>query len=227
MVLQNAAWFLLSCMGWLAFSYLFISIGEHQIHKHFMHRKRLFNWLYKIFPYLIDVFEAHAVRHHAHWYKEFDYEPDDYGRQENLDIKVTETVVMTVSTAPLWVWLFFISIPGGVIFLGTIIAHNRLWNVLHRQMHIPQNVFFKDWALFRYLARNHFMHHRRSQSNYNVVCPLADFLFRTKAKPTQADIREMLRLGYLRPTSDRVQQLIDRWREATDMQREQSANASA
>ncbi|MBI3650876.1 MAG: hypothetical protein HY231_07475 [Acidobacteria bacterium] len=227
MELQNAAFFLLASLGWLLFSYLFISIGEHQIHKHFMHRKRLFNALYKIFPYLVSVFEAHAVRHHARWYKEFDYEPDDYGRQENLDIKVTETVVMTISTAPLWVWMFFVSISGGCIFLAAIIIHNRLWNVLHRQMHIPQNVFFKDWALFRYLARNHFMHHRKSNKNYNVVLPLADFLFRTKAQPTQADIREMLRLGYLQPTSDRVQELIDRWREATDMQREQAADASA
>jgi sterol desaturase/sphingolipid hydroxylase (fatty acid hydroxylase superfamily) len=91
-------------------------------------------------------------------------------------------------------------------------------------MHIPKDVFFKDSALFRYLARNHFMHHRKSTKNYNVVCPLADYLFRTKAKPTQADIREMLRLGYLRPTSDRVQELIDRLREATEMQREQTVN---
>jgi hypothetical protein len=225
MVLQDAGFFLLSTLGWLAFSYVFISIGEHQIHKHFMHRKQLFAILYKIFPYLKAVFEAHAIRHHSIWYKDFDFEPDDHGRQENLDIKWTETVVMVVSTSPLWVPIFLFSISGGCIFLATVIAHNRLWNVLHRQMHIPQDVFFKDSAVFRYLARNHFMHHRKSSKNYNVVCPLADFLFRTKAKPTQADIREMLRLGYLRPTSDRVQELIDRLREATEMQREQAANA--
>ncbi len=224
-LVQNAAFLILTVLGWLAFSYVLISVGEHQIHKHFMHRKRLFGWLYKIFPYLMSVFEAHAVRHHSIWYKDFDYEPDDHGRQENLDIKVTETVVMVLSTVPLWLPIFYFSILGGSIFMATVITHNRLWNVLHRQMHIPQDVFFKDWGLFRYLARHHFMHHRKSGKNYNVVCPLADFLFRTTAKPTQADIREMLRLGYLRPTSDRVQELIDRLREATEMQREQTANA--
>src|SRR5256885_16882801 len=74
MVLQNAGYFLLAALAWLVFSYLFISIGEHQIHKHFMHKKQLFAWLYKIFPYLKAVFEAHAVRHHSIWYKDFDFE---------------------------------------------------------------------------------------------------------------------------------------------------------
>jgi hypothetical protein len=226
-MLQTAAFLFLTALGWLVFSYIFISIGEHQIHKHFMHRKRLFAGLYKIFPYLVSVFEAHAVRHHSIWYKDFDFEPDDHGREENLDIKVTETVVMVVSTSPLWIPIFFLSTMGGCIFLATVVTHNRLWNVLHRQMHIPKNAFFKDWALFRYLARNHFMHHRKSNKNYNVVFPLADFLFRSKAKPTQADIREMLRLGYLRPKSDIVEGLIARLREATEMQREQAANVSA
>ena len=225
LLLQNAGFLILTILGWLAFSYVFISIGEHQIHRHFMHRKRLFAWLYKVFPYLSSVFESHAVRHHSIWYKDFDFEPDDHGRQENLDIKVVETVVMVVSTSPLWIPIFLFSTMGGCIFLATVVTHNRLWNVLHRQMHIPQDAFFKDWALFRYLARNHFMHHRTSSRNYNVVFPLADFLFRTKAKPTQADIREMLRLGYLRPTSDTVQELIDRIREATELQREQVVNA--
>jgi len=90
----------LCILGWLLFSYVFDSFVEHQIHQHLMHRRRLPKWVYRMSPYMLETFEAHAVRHHGKWYKEFDFEPDPAGREYNLDIKVGETVVMLLCLTP-------------------------------------------------------------------------------------------------------------------------------
>lgn len=214
---------MLAGLGWIAFSYMYISIGEHQIHKLLMHSRPLPARVYRAFPYVLDAFEAHAIRHHARWYKEFDYEPDEIGREENLPIPLKETVLMLVAAFPLWAPIFWVSIYGGGIFLATALAHNRLWSMFHRQMHIPQNVFYKDWAFFRFLAINHVLHHQDTRRNHNVVFPFADFLFRTRAKPTRADLRELLRLGYITPRSGAIRARVEQWRKAIDLQRAQTA----
>ena len=188
-----------------------------------MHRAGLPAWIYKASEYAIEVYQAHGVRHHTQWYREFDYEPDDCGRQENISIPMKETALMLVAASPLWGPIFWVSTFGGCIFLLTAILHNRFWTLLHSQMHMPKNVFFKDWAAFRFLARNHFMHHQNMSGNFNVTFPFADYLFATHTQPRQADIREMLRLGYIQPRSSHGQKLVEKWREATAMHRNQLA----
>ncbi|MGH8470689.1 MAG: hypothetical protein ACREVY_17510 [Gammaproteobacteria bacterium] len=140
---------------------------------------------------------------------------------EIMPIPLKETVLMLVAAFPLWAPIFWLSIYGGGIFLATALAHNRLWSMFHRQMHIPRNVFYKDWAFFRFLAINHFLHHQDTRQNHNVVFPFADFLFRTRAKPTPADLRELLRLGYITPRSGAIRARVEQWRKAIDLQRAQ------
>lgn len=212
--------YVLAAGGWFAFSYLYISIGEHQIHKYLMHRKRLPAWVYKTSAYMLEVFEAHGVRHHTQWYREFDYETDEVGRDENLGIPMKETLLMLVAAFPLWAPTFLFSTFGGCIFLITALIHNRLWTILHRQMHIPQNVFFRDWFGFKFVARNHFMHHQQTNGNFNVAFPFADWIFRTSTQPKHTDIREMLRLGYIQPKSDSGKRLVEKWRGATELRRQ-------
>lgn len=211
-----------STLGWFVFSYLYISIGEHQIHKRFMHSRCLPERLYEISPYVLDVYEAHGVRHHTKWYRQFDYETDPVGREENLEIPIKETTLMIVVALPLWAPIFFL-VFGGCVFLLTALLHNRLWSIFHRQMHIPKNVFFKKWAIFKFLCMNHFMHHQKMGGNFNVVFPFADFLFSTRARPTQADIREMLRLGFITPRPEASRGILEQWRAATELRRAQSA----
>lgn len=215
--------FALKIVGWLAVSYAFISFVEFQIHRHLMHRKRLPKWVYRVSAYILETFEAHAIRHHGIWYKEFDYEPDPQGREFNLDITLSETLVMIVCLSPvlgLFLWFF----PWGcAVLLGVTLLHNQLWNLLHRQMHIPKDVFFRDWKLFHYLARHHFMHHRQTNRNYNVVFPLFDYIFRSVAKPELGDVREMLRLGYLQPKTDRGRVHLEKWRREVALHRANAA----
>jgi len=68
------------------------------------------------------------------------------------------------------------------------------------QMHVPErDAWFRRTAWFRMLGRHRFMHHKRNNRHYNVVLPLADYLLGTAVAARRGDVREMLRLGYLRP----------------------------
>lgn len=203
----------------IAFSYVFISFFEYQIHRHLMHRKRLPAWVYEKSAYFLDTFEAHAVRHHRTWYKEFDFEPNPEGREDNLDIKIGETAVVLLAFTPFYILITWLSPVTGIILIATSFFHNRLWNVLHREMHIPQGAFFHKWPAFQYLARHHFLHHNHVGKNYNVAFPLWDYLLSSIAKPRLADVRELLRLGYITPRQKGTQALVSRWVNDVSLQR--------
>ncbi len=126
---------------------------------------------------------------------------------------------MLIAGSPLWLPIFYFSVQGGVIFLATAILHNCLWSILHRQMHIPEDVFFRDWAVYRFIAMNHFLHHQDTRRHFNVAFPFADFVMGTTAKATRADIREMMRLGYVKPRSDVGKRWVARRRELVESRR--------
>lgn len=187
----------------ILFSYVAISFLERFVHKYFMHRK-LPKFVYRIVPDIIWVFESHAVRHHGKWYREFDFEPDPEGRYDNILIRPLDTLSGILIASPV-ILLFFIISPllGGILLLMGLL-HSRLWNMLHSQMHIPKPVFFAQWKIYQYLACYHYMHHQRTNKNFNIVFPLADYLLGSLAKPRLRDLRQMLYLGYLTPRSTKV-----------------------
>lgn len=180
---------------------LLISFVEHAIHKHIMHRRRLFAWIYRLLPDLLTQFQNHAVLHHGTYYKQFDHEPNAEGKHFNLRILPPDTLRLVAAFLPLLVPLaLFVSTVAAATVVVMIIGHNLVWGAVHTQMHIPEgNAWFRDTAYYRFIARHHFMHHQQPGRNYNVVLPLADFVIGTVAKPGIRDVREMLRLGYLRP----------------------------
>ncbi|MDQ7089261.1 MAG: hypothetical protein Q9M50_01240 [Methylococcales bacterium] len=170
-----------------------------------MHHKKFPERVYDRMPYLLEVFESHAVRHHSIWYRKFDYEPDPIGREENLEILLVDIFAMLLLTLPAWATLMWFNPLAGIIFISMFFIHRFLWNTIHRQMHIPKDVIFRNWKIYRFLARHHFIHHQDMGKNFNVVFPLTDTLFGTVGKANKSDIREMLRLGYLLPRSTRIQ----------------------
>jgi hypothetical protein len=189
---------------WVVINYVVISFVEHLIHGYLMHAKRFPSRIYTLFPYLAYVFDSHAVRHHRRWYKKFNHEPDTIGREENLAIGLVDTIAIISGTAPIWLAEMWVWLPGGLLYVFMMYGHNYLWNILHRQMHIPQNIVFKDWTVYKFLARYHFMHHQKIGQNLNIVFLGADFLMGTVAKPRLRDIREMLNLGLLFPQRKKV-----------------------
>ena len=189
-------------------SYVIISFVEHITHRYLMHMNKFHSIFCKLSPYLYDVFHAHAILHHGKWYKQFDHEPDPVGKEVNLAIRLLDTAVVLIFTVPIWGLVMWISPLGGCILVVMAFFHHRLWSILHRQMHIPKDIFFKNWAVYKYLARHHFMHHQMVGKNFNVVFPLADVFMGRVAKPRLRDVREMLYLGHLAPKTKRASQRV-------------------
>jgi hypothetical protein len=194
---------------WLVIiNYVIISFLELFIHRYFMHKQILPKPLYEKFPYLYTVFESHALRHHLKWYKQFNHESDPVGKEENLQILPVDTAVILIATAPVWSVLALFFPVGVATFILMVIVHNRLWGVLHRQMHIPSDIFFKDWRIYKSLARYHYLHHKNVGKNFNVVFPFADFLLGRMAEPRIRDLKEMLALGLLLPRAKRTKAIV-------------------
>jgi len=53
---------------------------------------------------------------------------------------------------------------------------------LHWCKHLPRRRFIERLRVFRFLNGHHLLHHRYLNKNYNVVLPLADWLFRTRLR---------------------------------------------
>lgn len=205
--------FILDCCSAVGLSYVIVSFYEHQAHQHVMHKCRLPAPVYRCVPYLLRVFRAHAVEHHARYYREFDFEPDAFGREYNLEISIGATGAMFLSYLPLWLLLLHLFPLCAMTLLVFHVLHDRIWSVFHRQMHVPRDACFRKWRVYRFLARYHYMHHRKPNRNYNVICPLADLLLGTLARPTFADVRAMLILELLEPRSAPARRQITRRRE--------------
>ena len=193
--------------GGVLFNLVILSIMEHRIHLNLMHIRAMPKWVYKAVPFFARFQRRHHVLHHHTYYQQFDYEPNPEGRYENIFIRFYQSLIIGAAVLPVFLLVCFVS-PVVAITFGLLgFLHNRLWGVVHVQMHIPKDVFFRRWAIYRFLARHHFIHHQQPFKNLNVVVPMADWFFGTVAKPTLGDVREMLRLGYLLPRSERAKRL--------------------
>lgn len=181
-----------------------ISFAEFAIHRHLMHRQRLPAWVYKVLPDLRNQFKNHAVLHHGTYYREFDHEPDPAGKTFNIRILWGDSLRLIITFSPILVGLwFFVSQVSSLTFLAMILLHNLLWGVVHMQMHVPrEDAWFAKTGYFRFISRHHFMHHRQTGKNYNVVLPFADFVLGRVAVRRPSDVRELLRLGHLSPRRD-------------------------
>lgn len=201
--------------------YVVFSFSEYHMHRYLMHRKSFPDWFYEKYPLFKEIYEAHAIRHHAIWYREFDFETHPDGRYDNIEFRAFDTAVIFFFVSPL-ILLFFLASPlSGITFIVMLLLHNFVWNLLHSQMHLPKNVFFANWGVFRWLARHHYMHHQMTNKNYNVVLPLTDYILGTKTEPRTRDLRELLRLGYLKPRSARTQAILDKMRSEIATKRSQ------
>ena len=183
---------------WVLASVVLLSFLEYFIHRAFMHRRSLPAWLSRRLDWLRQYHHAHAVLHHSTYFRRFNYEPDPVGQETDLRLGLATGVRLYAAASPLILGLSLIAPSGALVFSVAAGAHMYLWGLLHREMHIPRSQLLQRLAFYRLLARHHFLHHRYPGCNYNVVFPLADVVFGTVARAKACDLREMLRLGYLR-----------------------------
>lgn len=175
-------------LGWFIVSAVLMSFIEHGVHRYLMHRK---GWLCR-FSVIRKIFDHHAVLHHGQYHKQFRDEPVERGMERGLKLSVREGFFEALPVSAL---IAIFSWPCAVTFVAIVCLHHKLWNLIHLEMHKPENRFFADYPIFQYLARHHYLHHRHGNTNFNVVLPLADYMLGTVCKPSRSDLRGMYRMG--------------------------------
>jgi hypothetical protein len=177
----------------LFLSLVAMSFIEHAIHRWLMHRKRLPSIVYRLFPFLLKVFEQHTFLHHRKYYETFNYEPDPYGRDLDITLSIPLSIAMAI---PVCFGLWFLSPISAGTFMGTVIGHNIVWNAVHSEMHRPKQAWFSKTRVYKYLTVNHWMHHAYPGKNFNVVLPpVADMVMGTYLLPSDKDQERMRQDG--------------------------------
>jgi len=146
------------------------SVIEWVVHKHFMHSVR----------FMRTPHDRHAVLHHSERRapgKFFAKEEElrDYHLFETSFMPILWLMHMPLFYAIYWVWGTWASlgVAAGTAFY--VLAYE----VLHWSVHCPDEFPFRNHGWFHFLIEHHRRHHNRSNINYNVVLPIADWMFGT------------------------------------------------
>ena len=190
-------------LGWavqliisIAVTYVMYSIGEYIAHRFFMHQG-VPNAVYTYLPGLKQFLYEHRVLHHQKYYKQFDHEPDEHGRDINLVIGTTQIIVAIFLFVPYFILTtMYISIIPTIVLILAAVLHTVTWNTIHTEMHQPKYPFWSRWNIYKYLARHHYLHHQNTHNNFNVVVPGVDLVLGTLAYSTKKDEEEIERLRY-------------------------------
>lgn len=132
-------------------------------------------------PFLIRYpFEAHALTHHRIFRADASYFLPTGEAASEVSFAFWNAPLLIGLHAPL-LWLLGrasgwpILVPG----LVAMSIYYALYESLHWCMHVPKDRWIEKTAVFRWLTVHHRAHHQRQNTNFNVVLPLADFLFGT------------------------------------------------
>lgn len=180
-------WEVLKVVAWFPVLIVLMSLIEHQVHQRLMHKKPRFSILRRL-AVRNKVFMSHAVAHHGQYRKIFHDAPSPHGEDRGIRLNIREGLVESL---PVSLLLFCFSTTAALMFPLVVCLHHVLWNQVHMEMHKPENRFFSNWPLYKFVARHHFLHHRHPDKNFNVALPIGDFLFGTIAKPNSADQESM------------------------------------
>lgn len=181
-------------------SYVLISFTEYLFHRFFMH-EGLPEWVYRLVPYLRGVLDEHRLHHRVYYQQRFDYEPDPVGYELNLRIHWFHSVAGAALFIPYFVvTTYFVSLVPTFVLCVLALLHNVTWNTIHVEMHHAKHPWWVRLWSYKFLARNHFLHHQDNHTGFNIVCPLFDYLLGTfHFKPaTPEEAREIERLGFLK-----------------------------
>jgi hypothetical protein len=175
-------------IAWFVGLSILMSIVEHQVHARMMHKRPRLSFL-KNLRARQRMFTSHAIEHHRQYLKNFNDEPVPHGEDRGIRLNLLEGLVESLPVS-LVLACFSLYTPA-IIFPLVVCLHHTIWNLIHLEMHKPENRFFSKWAAYRAVARHHFLHHRYPDKNFNVAFPIGDFLFGTVARPSEADRQAM------------------------------------
>jgi Fatty acid hydroxylase superfamily len=177
-------------------SYLILSLMEYLIHRYLMHRRRLAT-IFRT-KYFLDTFRDHAIVHHAKCYAIFDSETDKCGE---VDIRVRPITLLVVIVLPCAVTLAIDPITA-IVLAVLAVVNGSIWSEIHAEMHRPRDAWFSKMAIYLYLKRHHYLHHRHQNANFNTLFLMWDWIFGTTAVATDEDrIAMKLETWRVRPLS--------------------------
>lgn len=165
----------------------YLSSYEYVIHRFPMHMKNLGKpWYLPLFRFL---YKNHTEEHHP------DFLPVTYERLDtnHHDITLLKPlfllgfILITTATIPIWLIDYFTNYRFHLIYFGLpmAIVYYILFESIHVSMHKPDSIPRKlfGWTRwFRFLQDHHKIHHSKWGVNFNLVCPIADYLFGTLYK---------------------------------------------
>lgn len=167
------------------------SLIEWVVHKHFMHSVR----------FMRTPHDRHAVMHHSERRAPGKF----FAKEEELkDYHLFETSFMPILWllhTPLFLSVYWMlgTAAGLGVAVGTA-CYVLAYELMHWYIHCPDDFRFRHHGWFRFLIEHHRRHHNRSNINYNVVLPIADWMFGTLSfrdvppEPEQAESREAVLL---------------------------------
>ena len=162
---------------------IYASLAEWVIHRWMMHRP--------IFGYK-HFFVGHAKVHHSVYRADETYHVGDRPRVD-LTFAWWAMPFPILFHAPfLTVLALWFSIAAAVGMVMAFALYQTAYEVLHYYMHVPSNRWVERRWFFKWIDAHHFQHHRKHNTNLNVVLPIADFLFRTRVRlPKPAALAEL------------------------------------
>lgn len=146
------------------------SVIEWIVHKHFMHSVR----------FMRTPHDRHAVMHHSERRAPGKF----FAKEEELkDYHLFETSFMPILWmlhSPLFLSVYwFLGVAAGVGVAAGTLFYVLAYETLHWHIHCPDGFRFRKQGWFLFLLEHHRRHHNRSNINYNVVFPIADWMFGT------------------------------------------------
>ncbi|HEY4511856.1 MAG TPA: sterol desaturase family protein [Candidatus Paceibacterota bacterium] len=152
----------------------YTSTFEWLLHRNVMHRP-LGKFTYP--------FKAHAIVHHGLFKADATYHlsaHQNQGDKKTIPMAWWNALFLIPIAASPFILPAFIGGRSVVITAMIIIAaYYGLYEYIHFCMHLPKQRKIECLGIFRRLNGHHVLHHRYMHKNFNVVLPLADWLFGT------------------------------------------------
>ena len=160
---------------------IYASFAEWVIHRWLMHRP-----LYRFDHFFI----GHAKVHHGRYRADSTYIVGDRPRNDLTFAWWAMPFPVLVHAPFLIAIALWVSVPAAVGLLVAFSLYQASYEYLHYCMHVPSNRWFERASAFKWINAHHLQHHRKHNTNLNIVLPIADFLLGTRQRLRQRALAE-------------------------------------
>lgn len=152
---------------------VYSSFFEWTLHRFVMHRPIL-GFTYP--------FRAHGIVHHTTFGSGEDYHLLDESSRSLVTMAWWNAPVLLLINGPVSLLAAHLAGTWWAIapFMGAMTLYYAAFEYFHYCMHVPGPRWFQSTRLFKWLDLHHRLHHFQPNRNLNVVCPIADFVFRSR-----------------------------------------------